>query len=41
VLHHHGFGDDWAALQAAVDGWLAALAAASPDLLRRVGPCPD
>jgi len=40
VLHHHGFGDDWAAIQAAVVGWLAGGAEDSPDLLRRVGLCP-
>lgn len=41
VLHHHGFGDDWAGLQAAVEGWLAGWADGSSDLLRRVGLCPD
>lgn len=41
VLHHHGFGDDWDGLQAAVAGWLAGWADGSDALLRRVGLCPD
>jgi DDE superfamily endonuclease len=41
VLHHHGFGDDWPALQAAAERWLAGWAAGSVGLLRQVGLCPD
>lgn len=41
VLHHHGFGDDWEGLQAAVTGWLARWQGDAPDLLRLVGLCPD
>jgi len=41
VLHHHGFGDDWAGLQAAVETWLTGWADDSPDLLRIVGLCLD
>jgi transposase len=35
VLHQHDFGDDWAGLQQAVQGWLAW--AAPADLLRYTG----
>jgi hypothetical protein len=41
VLHHHDFGDDWAALQAAVTAWLAQWRDGSPQLLHLVGLCPD
>jgi hypothetical protein len=37
VLHHHPFGEDWTALQAAVATWLAGWARPSPELLHRVG----
>lgn len=40
LLHHHPFTEDWDGLQAAVEGWLARWATASPDLLRQVGLCP-
>ena len=36
VLHHHGFGDGWAGLQAAVDRWLAGWGGGSP-----ARPAPD
>lgn len=41
VLHHHGFGDDWVGLQAAVEAWLAAWTDGSRALLRVVGLCSD
>jgi hypothetical protein len=37
VLHLHDFADDWLGLQRAVQLWLDALTAPSPDLLRYVG----
>jgi len=40
LLHHHPFGDDWLALQAAVQAWLDRWIAPSPDLLRSVGLSP-
>ena len=41
VLHHHGVGDDWVGLQAAVAAWLARWERDSPELLHLVGLCPD
>jgi hypothetical protein len=41
VLHHHGFGDDWDALQAAVAAWLDQWTQPAPALLHAVGLCPD
>lgn len=41
VLHHHGFGDDWEALQTAVTAWLEQWAQPSSALLHAVGLCPD
>jgi transposase len=41
VTHQHDFGDDNAALNAAVDGWLAQHAHGSAELLRYVGLHPD
>jgi len=40
LLHHHPFGDDWLALQAAVQVWLDHWATPSPDLLHSVGLSP-
>lgn len=37
VLHLHPFADDWLALQAQVEAWLASFAHGSSDLLRYVG----
>jgi hypothetical protein len=40
LLHHHPFGDDWTALQTAVQTWLDQWSAPSSDLLRFVGLSP-
>ncbi len=41
LLHHHPFGDDWAALQEAITAWLAQWHDPSPHLLHLVGLWPD
>jgi hypothetical protein len=41
VLHHHDFGDDWDALQAAVTAWLDPWTLPSPTLLQAVALSPD
>jgi len=40
LLHHHAFGDDWLALQTAVQTWLDQWHGPSPALLRSVGLSP-